>query len=162
MQEIKATSRQTWTVLKMTGYDIRDCDLSASQVDNLIQSLNNGDIFPQAQYPNAKRKWVRKYPARAKYAIILQEAIDNGRTICEMDGLKSESSIWCIIRPANCGFAQWLKGKGMGRLGHRGGLVVSESLMPEEYAGKEYPFWEAFAETLLKYGFNANVESVDD
>lgn len=72
----KPTSRQTWAVFCLSGYDIRNCKLSKEDVSDLIAKLKNNDSVEFPKEAVLKKK-IGSLPTQ-DYKSIWEEALQAG------------------------------------------------------------------------------------
>ena len=150
MPTAPATKRQTWAVFCMTGWDVRNCELTKERASELIDSLKAGKAFLPDDWPGARQ--VRKTAASTRHdwqalydkAVAAAEkayakCVPVPMVVAQHSNMADDNSpiekswfveggvcgfAWVTIHPGTCSFARWLVKHDLGSKAYRGGVSV--------------------------------------
>lgn len=164
----KATSRQTWAIFCMTGWDVRNCNLTVEKASEIIGDLKAGKVFNPLLYEGIRQVKKVATTNAADYRKIYDEAMEAGRVAGENaipnsmivtsetkeQWYVSEGACgfaWVKIMPATQAFCKWLKKEGIvdGK-SYGGGYSLWCSGFGQSIARKS-AWAEAVSEVLGKY-----------
>jgi hypothetical protein len=165
----KATSRQTWAIFCMTGWDVRNCNLSCDDASKLIGDLKAGKEFDPKLYEGirqVKKVKTETVDYKAIYDEAMNAGIEAGKNAIPTPMIVSEGIVggkqwyvdegacgfaWVVVSPATQPFARWLKKNGIveGK-SYGGGYSIWCSLFNQSITRKE-AWASAFAKVLGKY-----------
>lgn len=169
------TSKQSWAIFLKTGYDVRGCNLSQGQIDQIFQ----GSLCPSIIEGAIKKKEASK--PKQDFQAIYNEARQAGlkagnecvpvpMVVCEhanplddkspvikryepiSEGICGFAEI--IVKPGNCPFALWAKKNNLARSSYYGGVSFWVSDFNQSMTRKEC-YAHSFADVLNKYGIKA-------
>jgi hypothetical protein len=185
-----ATTRQTWAIFCLSGYDVRAAGLSLERASHWIDWLKSPDksaaLATIAATPGAVQKGKAKVSGDEHAALfdkahaagmaavqaaqvvpmVVQQhanpADDNSPVVKQwfVEG-GSCGFAWVKVRPANCSFALWLKKHKGARTGYTGGMEYSVHEFGQSIQRKE-SYARAFARVLSEAGIKAYAQSRDD
>jgi hypothetical protein len=163
-----------------TGYDFRESAITLDKASILIGRLKNGERFDPAEVPDAIFK--RQVAVKLDYQAIHDEAMKAGHESMSKcvptpmvvqqhaNPLNDNSPVvqsWVVpggvcgftsivVKPANCGFAQWAKHQGIGHPSdyqwHRGMHLHVEPLTTGQSLELKEAFCQGYQTVLDKYG----------
>ena len=179
---MNATNKQTWAIFCITGYDVRNCNLTIESAGQLISDLKEGKPFIATNYNGARQVRVNKpkknyeeiyNEARLEGLKALKDCTPTPMVVQEHTNMLDDNSpvkkswyvsegacgfAWVNIRPATSVFCKWLKSKGYAGKSYYGGYNIWVSEGGQSIARKE-AYAGAFAEVLQKYNINASMGS---
>lgn len=173
------TKRQTFAIFCKTKVDVRNCKPTEAQV-NQVFALGNLEAaelvktWEGAQVKGSAPKPKEDYQALFDAAHAAGMAAVNALKVVPMvvnqhtNPLDDKSPVeksyfvadgpcgfaWVKVRPANCGFAKWLKEKGVASTAYDGGMSMWIHDFNQSIQKKE-TYASAFAEVLRTKGLNA-------
>jgi hypothetical protein len=186
-----ATTRQTWAIFCLSGYDVRAAGLSLERASHWIDWLKSPDksaaLATIAATPGAVQKGKAKVSGD-EHAALFDKAHAAGMAagnatvptpimaVQHANPLNDNSAVvqqwyvpqgscghaWVIVRPGNCSFANWLKKNGHGKASaYHGGVMVWASEFGQSVE-KKSAYAGAFAKVLHEAGIRAHSYSRDD
>lgn len=173
------TTKQSWVIFLRTGYDVRGCNLSQGQIDQIFQ----GTLCPSTIEGAIKKKEASK--PKQDFQAIYNEAREAGlkagnecvpvpMVVCEhANPLDDKSPVVrqyapveggicgfsnSVIRPGNAPFAIWARKNNLGYKNYYGGYAIPCHDFNQSLTRKE-AYCDAFGKVLAKYGIEGTTDS---